>query len=297
MTLPAFLNQTGFHRIPLATNAVGYFHARGSLGGRSVAVVIDTGAAGSIVSLPVARELGLAMELVERREAGPGGASLEIFRLIDAPLTLDGIQLRVPVLAAMELTHINQSLARKGEAPIDVLLGADALDAHAGVIDYGSSSLFLRTSRDDQPSGLPAFLVRSGFHQVPLVRSRVGHFHAEGLLDGHSVSVTIDTGAASTVVSTALAQELDLAMTAVERKASGTVGADRDMFRLTDATFTLGDVRPRACELLAMDFSRVDRALAMKGEAAIEVVLGADALEADAAVIDYGSSSLFLLIP
>jgi hypothetical protein len=144
---------------------------------------------------------------------------------------------------------------------------------------------------------LPEFLIQSGFHQIPLVRSGIGHFHAHGLLNGHSVTVTIDTGAASTVVSLPLAQELGLAMTLIERKASGSVGANRDIFRLTDATFTLGDVRPRVRELLAMDFSNVNRSLALKGEPAIEAVLGADALEAHAAVIDYGSSSLFFLIP
>jgi hypothetical protein len=44
----------------------------------------------------------------------------------------------------MDLTHVNQSLALKGEAPIDVILGADVLQGHAAIIDYGSSSLFLK---------------------------------------------------------------------------------------------------------------------------------------------------------
>jgi len=40
--------------------------------------------------------------------------------------------------------HANRALAAKGEAPVQVVLGADALDAHAAVIDYESRSLFLR---------------------------------------------------------------------------------------------------------------------------------------------------------
>ncbi len=51
---------------------------------------------------------------------------------------------RPRALLAMDLTHVNQSLALKGEAPVDVILGADVFEAQAAVIDYGSSSLFLK---------------------------------------------------------------------------------------------------------------------------------------------------------
>jgi hypothetical protein len=54
---------------------------------------------------------------------------------------------RCPALIAMDLTHVNQSLALKGEAPVDVILGADILEAHAAVIDYGTSSLFLKVDQ------------------------------------------------------------------------------------------------------------------------------------------------------
>jgi len=45
-----------------------------------------------------------------------------------------------------------------------------------------------------------------------------------------------------------------------------------------------------------MDLSHVNGALELKGAAPIEAVLGVDILEAHAAVIDYGSNSLFLKI-
>jgi hypothetical protein len=44
----------------------------------------------------------------------------------------------------MDLGHVNGAFARKGASPIDAILGVDAFDAHAAVIDYGSNSLFLR---------------------------------------------------------------------------------------------------------------------------------------------------------
>jgi hypothetical protein len=43
-----------------------------------------------------------------------------------------------------------------------------------------------------------------------------------------------------------------------------------------------------------MDLSHADAALAQQGAAPIEAILGVDVYEAQAAVIDYGSASLFL---
>jgi hypothetical protein len=44
----------------------------------------------------------------------------------------------------MDLNHVNAALAQKGTSPVDAILGVDVFDAQAAVIDYGSSSLFLR---------------------------------------------------------------------------------------------------------------------------------------------------------
>ena len=43
-----------------------------------------------------------------------------------------------------------------------------------------------------------------------------------------------------------------------------------------------------------MDLTHVNAALAQKGVAAVDVILGVDVFDAHAAVIDYGSGSLFL---
>ena len=145
MTLSAFLLAAGFHQVSLSRSGVGHFHAAGSLSGHSVAVLIDTGAASTVVSLALARELGLTLKKLEKKGGGAGRAHLDIFNLPDATLSLGDVEPRCRALFAMDLTHVNQSLALKGEAPVDVILGADVFEAQAAVIDYGSSSLFLKT--------------------------------------------------------------------------------------------------------------------------------------------------------
>ena len=144
MTLSAFLTQEGFRQIALSRSGIGHFHTTGSLSGYPVAVLIDTGAASTVVSLARARELGLTLKKLEMKGGGAGGAQLDIFHLADATLSLGDVQPRCRALLGMDLAHVNQSLALKGESPVDVILGADVFEAHAAVIDYGSSSLFLR---------------------------------------------------------------------------------------------------------------------------------------------------------
>ena len=144
MTLSAFLAQQDFRQIALSRSSVGHFHTAGSLSGHPVAVLIDTGAASTVVSLARARELGLTLKKLDMKGGGAGGAQLDIFHLVGANLCLGEVQPRCRALLAMDLSHVNQSLALKGESPVDVILGADVFEAQAAVIDYGSSSLFLK---------------------------------------------------------------------------------------------------------------------------------------------------------
>ena len=65
-------------------------------------------------------------------------------QLQDVSLTLDHVVPRPKALYAMDLIHVNAALALKGAAPVDVILGVDVFETHAAVIDYGTSSLFLK---------------------------------------------------------------------------------------------------------------------------------------------------------
>jgi hypothetical protein len=109
-----------------------------------VRVLIDTGAATTVVSLDLARELGLALAPLGRTGGGAGGANLDIFLVSGADLWLGDVVPRTQGLYAMDLSHVSVALAQKATSPVDAILGVDVFDAQAAVIDYGSSSLFLR---------------------------------------------------------------------------------------------------------------------------------------------------------
>jgi hypothetical protein len=141
---------------------------------------------------------------------------------------------------------------------------------------------------------LVEFLERNGYTRVPLTRSGIGHFHTDGMLEGRTVSVLVDTGAGSTVFGLAVARELGLALTKLDMYGGGAGAAQLDVYRIEEASFRLGEVVPQTAALLAMDLTHVNQAAALRGSGPIDAVLGADVLEAHSAVIDYGSSSLYL---
>jgi hypothetical protein len=143
-TLAEFLVAAGYRRIALSRNGVGHFEAAGTLAGRPIRVLIDTGAASTVVSLSVARDLGLPLQSLGRKGGGAGGASLEVFQIEGVDLYLDGAVPRPKALYAMDLAHVNAALASKGATAVEAILGVDVFDRQAAVIDYATASLFLK---------------------------------------------------------------------------------------------------------------------------------------------------------
>jgi hypothetical protein len=142
--LESFLEQQGFKKIKLAKNGVGHFQTVGDLGGHPLSVLVDTGAGATVVSLALVEKLGLELEKISAAGGGAGGVSLEVFSVQDATLKLGKLTPRVRQLMAMDFEHINHGLACKGCEPVDAILGVDVFEAQSAVIDYGSSSLFLK---------------------------------------------------------------------------------------------------------------------------------------------------------
>jgi len=144
MDLVDFLRGAGYRRIGLSRSGVGHFHAPATVAGRAVSALLDTGGSGTVLSLAIAREFGLRLVATELQGGGAGAARMQLFVVEQAELRLDEVVLRLDPLVAMDLTHVNQALAEKGESPIELIIGVDVFAAHRAVMDYGSTSLFLQ---------------------------------------------------------------------------------------------------------------------------------------------------------
>lgn len=143
ISLHDFLTQRGYARISLTRTAVGHFHTTGTLNGRSVEILVDSGASVTVVAMDLARTLGLDAERFAHDAGGAGGA-MEQFVVKGVQLRLGQFAPRLGDVAGLDFEHVNAPLRANGVPEVHVILGADVFDTHAAVIDYATRSLFLK---------------------------------------------------------------------------------------------------------------------------------------------------------
>ncbi|MFL5489575.1 MAG: aspartyl protease family protein [Gemmatimonadaceae bacterium] len=143
---PASLPTPGneLRRLPLRHNSVGHLVLTGEIEGKSVNLLLDTGASNTILDVEWCRSQRIALVDTGRRGGGAGGVQLPIYALGAEQLSIGGAALRSHSVLAVDMSHINYGLTFNGADPAEGVLGSDVLAAHDAVIDYRTQSLFLR---------------------------------------------------------------------------------------------------------------------------------------------------------
>ena len=142
--LAELLLRCGFRQHTLVRNQIGQLQLVGLLQNAPVDILLDTGAASTVVDLSYCRANGIPTCDTGRLGGGAGGMTLRIHALDGATLSLDGHPLRSDGIYAVDLAHVNEGLMTKGASRVHGVLGADVLTYHRAVIDYATMSLFLR---------------------------------------------------------------------------------------------------------------------------------------------------------
>jgi acid phosphatase len=93
--LASLLSQHGFHRHKLVRNQVGHFQLVGSLHDAPVDILLDTGAASTVVDLSYCRAKHIPTRDTGKLGGGAGGITLAIHALDGVILSLDGHPLRI----------------------------------------------------------------------------------------------------------------------------------------------------------------------------------------------------------
>jgi len=104
--LTDFLTAHGYVRVPLRRSVVGHFHTDGTLNGRPVEVLVDTGAAITVVAMSVVQAVGLRSEWLNCEAGGAGGA-LDQYRVEGAVLQLGSFIPRLAGPAGLDFEHVN----------------------------------------------------------------------------------------------------------------------------------------------------------------------------------------------
>jgi hypothetical protein len=142
--LAELLAARGFRRHAMTRTPVGHLLLVGHLDGQAIDILVDTGAASTIIDLEHCRARGIPLRDTGRLGGGAGGVTLPIHALADLPLTLEGCPLKTDGIFAIDMSHVNEGLRLRGAQQVHAVLGADVLRLHQAVIDYATLSLYLR---------------------------------------------------------------------------------------------------------------------------------------------------------
>ena len=141
------LKRQGYEAVRLQPSATGHLHTTGSLQGRAVEVLVDTGASNTVIDIEVAKELGLTLTPVKQRGVGVGEASVAVNRVTGLRFSVGGIPVEGDVFT-MDLSAIRTALAARGVTAFQAVLGGDAMRKLDAILLYRENTLFLRSQKN-----------------------------------------------------------------------------------------------------------------------------------------------------
>jgi predicted aspartyl protease len=292
--LANLLTAEGYSEVKLVRSSSGLLEVPVRFGGSMATLYLDTGAIRTCFDQASAQRLELCTRRSEDRASGLGVRDQSVCHVDMTGFCIGSCSL--PAIDAMliDFSHVNEVRQKRGDRPVDGLLGSDILTIRAAKLDYGSLTLYLREAEAaaDTPD-LAGFFASQGYSAVKLVRSSSGLLEVPARVGGFPATMVLDTGAARTCLDPATVQCLALPTRLTDRRAVG-LGVNKAIAYVTMDQFWIGPCRLPAVEAVVTDFGHVHAARSELGDQPFDGILGADVLTARSAKLDYGNLTLYL---
>jgi predicted aspartyl protease len=134
----------GWVEVPLARSADGLTVVEAEARGERLLLLLDSGAAKLALDRRAAERLGLPLVSTQSKAIGLGASGLAVQTARLPPLAIGLFASADAEAVVLDLATVNRSRARRGDRPLDGVLGAEFLEAHQAVIDYPHQRLYLK---------------------------------------------------------------------------------------------------------------------------------------------------------
>ncbi len=198
-----FLEREGFGGSPLQRRLGNHLFATTIINGRRMALLIDTGAPFTLLDRGSVRSLNLPVRETRMTVTGMTGLSERAGIASIATLKMGNCTfVNVPIGVA-DAAYIN---AIRGPH-LDGLFGAHEMSKFGMIIDCARQMIYVNPKGSSAASSqkLAQFLAGRGFTRIPMRFDSRHHLEVEAGVNGHPVSLIVDTGAASTFLSASIA--------------------------------------------------------------------------------------------
>jgi len=257
--------------------------------GRPATFVIDTGSGFTVISDEAAARLGVGQMARGGTSQGVGGNGK--FPIVYG--LISSIQLGDERISAVPcfIRRFHGSAARSEDAKADGFIGLSVLSNFTAEIDYKSQQLSLMRELDDSsapPSAKPGTTV------IPFRTTQNGLISVETQIDdSRSVNAILDTGASSTVMSSAAVKRLELHGSIIKGQTVQVVGAagvTDNVELLFLRTCKIANLSQNNLRALILDFGAINETSGFEQSA----ILGGDFLRHFKVTIDFTRARLIL---
>lgn len=143
--LEQYLTQSGYTKVNLNKIATGHFELKISINGIAGSFILDTGASGTVVDESRKEKFYINGGTLKDNGAGLGTSTMSVEVSGCNDVMIGTLNIKNMKLCLLNLEHVNNALKAKGSHEVDGVLGADILSSKHGIIDYSSSSLYLKS--------------------------------------------------------------------------------------------------------------------------------------------------------
>ncbi len=146
-SLKSFLKKKKYLPVPLTPTATHHLEVLASINDVPGRFILDTGASNSCVGVDKIDHFKLVSKASEVKAAGAGATDMATQLSTKNTLQIGNWKKKKVKIILFDLKHINEALTSHEALPVDGIIGADVLEKGKAVIDYKSSTLYLKKKK------------------------------------------------------------------------------------------------------------------------------------------------------
>lgn len=281
-----------FEALPLERSPQNHLLVRAFINDKPATLGVDTGAPVSAISANKRAYFGVtpigANAAVPSRLLINGAFnSVSIAR----SLRLGALNLVDEPLVAIDLGGGKAGQRLLNEPEIDGILGADILFPTKAVLDCDKQLLVLKM--DPRARGNAGFDYR-GYHRVPMHASAGYNLYVDGSVNGRRAKLMVDTGAFTTLLHSRFLRQMRIPLRATPFSSAGVNLKQRGVQLATISRFSVGSLEMASSEVGAINLEGLIHGGLLNASPPVAGLLGSEILRRYHAIIDFGTSTLYL---
>lgn len=282
-----------FEALPLLRSSQNHLLVRAEINGRPAILGVDSGAPVSAIALnrrvhfklnPVGRSSQIPSRLsingAFNNVAVAHNVRLGALNLVDEPMVL------------IDLDGGRKFTPAGSEPELDGILGADILFPTKAILDCQRQMLVLKM--DPRAPGIAPGYDFRGFRAVPMHVSSGYNLYVDGKVNGKAAKLMVDTGAFATLLHSRFVRNMQIPLRKTAFTSSGVNLKRRGVQVATIPKLSVGSMDMRSNEVGVIDLEGLIHGGLLDGSPPVAGLLGSELLRRYHAIIDFGSSTLYL---